>query len=322
MSRFDITIAGEINLDLILYGLPEEMPTDREVLANDFRLTLGSSSAILAHNLACLGLKVGFIALVGDDPLGKIALDRLNEAGVDTSACLTAKDGLQTGVTVLLHHGRSRHILTYPGTMSALRAEALDLRYLRDARHFHTSSLFLQTALLPGLASLFRDLKSQGLTISLDTNDDPSNTWGDPLPELLGLCDLILPNDDEARRMSHCETTEEAVDWLAERVPNVAVKCGSQGSLAAQGTQRWTIPAIDGIIPIDTIGAGDSFNSGFLHAFLQGKNLPECATEGNATAALSTLRPGGTESFRDHTFATDFLAQHLGSASARQLHHR
>ena len=196
MSRFDITIAGEINLDLILYGLPEEMPTDREVLANDFRLTLGSSSAILAHNLACLGLKVGFIALVGDDPLGKIALDRLNEAGVDTSACLTAKDGLQTGVTVLLHHGRSRHILTYPGTMSALRAEALDLRYLRDARHFHTSSLFLQTALLPGLASLFRDLKSQGLTISLDTNDDPSNTWGDPLPELLGLCDLILPNDD------------------------------------------------------------------------------------------------------------------------------
>ena len=84
-KRFDVTIAGEINLDLILYGLPEVMPLERELLGNDFRLTLGSSSAIVAHNLAALGVSVGFITLLGDDPLGSIALDRLAERGVDLS---------------------------------------------------------------------------------------------------------------------------------------------------------------------------------------------------------------------------------------------
>src|ERR1039458_391231 len=84
-KRFDVTIAGEINLDLVLYGLPEVMPLDRELLATDFRLTLGSSSAIVAHNLAALGVSVGFVTRLGDDPLGSIALERLAEKGGDVS---------------------------------------------------------------------------------------------------------------------------------------------------------------------------------------------------------------------------------------------
>ncbi len=67
MSKLDIAIAGEINLDLILYGLPAQLPTERELLASHFKMTLGSSSAIVAHNLAALGSRVGFITKVGDD---------------------------------------------------------------------------------------------------------------------------------------------------------------------------------------------------------------------------------------------------------------
>ena len=98
MSLFDVTIAGEINLDLILYGLPEVMPVERELLGTDFQVTLGSSSAILAHNLAVLGARVGFVTLVGEDPLGKVALERLAESGADISRVRVDKGGT-TGVT-------------------------------------------------------------------------------------------------------------------------------------------------------------------------------------------------------------------------------
>src|ERR1700685_2441826 len=115
MSKLDIAIVGEINLDLILYGLPESMPTERELLATDFAITLGSSSAILAHNLAALGSRVGFVTKVGDDFFGALAMDRLRERGVDLSR---VAHGPKSGVTFILPHGKERHILTYPGTIS------------------------------------------------------------------------------------------------------------------------------------------------------------------------------------------------------------
>src|ERR1035437_7521673 len=112
-KRFDVTIAGEINLDLILYGLPEVMPLERELLASDFKLTLGSSSAIVAHNLAALGASVGFITRVGDEALGSIAIERLAEKRVDLSCVKRVHGGKATGVTILLTHESKRHILTY-----------------------------------------------------------------------------------------------------------------------------------------------------------------------------------------------------------------
>jgi sugar/nucleoside kinase (ribokinase family) len=310
MSQFDVTIAGEINLDLILYGLPEAMTVERELLAEDFRLTLGSSSAILAHNLASLGMKVGFVTKVGRDPLGAIALERLQAAGVDVSRTVKAAGGTQTGVTMLLHHGATRHILTYPGTMAEMSVEDLDVAYLAGSRHFHLSSLFLQKALQPGLPALCRELKAKGLTLSLDTNDDPEDRWGEPLEELLGIVDIFLPNEDEAKRATGCDSVEEALQGLAAKVPVVAVKCGRAGSIVQKGEARWVVPPVL-VEPVDTIGAGDSFNAGFLKGYLDGESLERCAAMGNVTAALSTLRPGGTESFRDRELAYGFLKRHL-----------
>src|ERR1700756_5786881 len=127
MKKLDIAIAGEINLDLIMSGLPEEMPRERELLASGFTMTLGSSSAILAHNLAALNVRVGFVSMVGQDPLGVIALDHLKEAGVDLSRTVQSRTGASTGVTILLTHSGDRHILTYPGTMSEMRVKDLDI---------------------------------------------------------------------------------------------------------------------------------------------------------------------------------------------------
>src|SRR6266496_1888196 len=149
MPRFDITIAGELNLDLILYGLPEVLPPERELLTDRMMTTLGSSSAIVAHNLAALGSRVGFQSRIGDDALGAIALQRLQEGGVDVSLVRRVPGSTTTGLTVILHHAEWRNILTYAGTIAETRWEDLDLNYLADSRHFHFSSYYLQRGLRP-----------------------------------------------------------------------------------------------------------------------------------------------------------------------------
>lgn len=308
MNQHDIAIAGETNLDLILYGLPEQMPLDRELLSKNFSLTLGGSSAILTHNLAALGVKVGFATKIGSDPLTNICLERLYEAGAKLSYA-EPLPGDQIGITLQLHHGNTRHILTHLGVTEKMNAAEIDIDFLSSSRHFHISSLFLQKAFQHDLPALCRQLKQRGLTLSLDTNDDPDDKWGQPLEELLQLVDVLLPNEDEAKRMMRTDNLKSAMDLLARYGPIVAVKCGGRGSVVQVGDTRWIVPPLH-VEPVDTIGAGDSFNAGFLKSYIAGLPLEECAAAGNATAALSTLRSGGTEAFRDRVLLQTFLGQY------------
>ncbi|HTV05552.1 MAG TPA: carbohydrate kinase family protein [Acidobacteriaceae bacterium] len=314
MPLFDVTIAGELNLDLILYGCPEEIPLERELLADDFKMTLGSSSAILAHNLAALGGRVGFITCTGNDDLGRIARERLSGSGVDLTHA-RALDSIGTGVTIILPHGKVRHMVTFPGTIAALKASDLDMDYLASSRHFHLSSLYLQSGLTADVPKLFERLKNSGLTISLDTNDDPDDRWGFPLYDALPFVDVFLPNERELLRITKKHTLEDALHDLSPLVPCIAVKRGAQGSVVRTADEFVTADPVL-VSPVDTIGAGDSYNAGFLFAWLQGLSLRECAYAGNVTGALSTLRPGGTEAFRDPSLLTDFLARHNFPAPA------
>ncbi len=305
--RFDVTIAGEINLDLILYGLPEQLPLDRELLATGFQATLGSSSAILAHNLGMLGARVGFTTLLGRDAFGKMALAKLESATVDISRVQYSET--QTGITLLLHHPAGRRILTYPGAMAELSLRHLELDYLADSRHFHLSSLFLQKGLQADLPGVFDELRRRRLTLSLDTNDDPDDRWDGVLDALLDRIDVLLPNEDEAKRIAHKPTLDEALEVLGRRVPLIVVKRGAAGALVQQGTRREVVAPI-AVEPVDTIGAGDSFNAGFLRAWVRGAAPVDAAACAVATGALSTLRAGGIDAFAETELREEFLARH------------
>jgi sugar/nucleoside kinase (ribokinase family) len=300
-KRFDVSIVGDMNLDLVLDGLPETMPVERELIASAFRVTLGGSAAILAHNLAALGLEVGFSGLAAKDAFGKIARDWLSGQGVDISHLRDSGGQTGSGATVLLNHDGGRHILSYLGVTGELSLSHLDLDHICSARHFHLSSLFLLKGLQPALPALFQAIKQRGLSLSLDTNDDPQDRWHGILDELLPLIDILLPNERELLRMTGTDSLAAALDIMANKVPIIAVKRGAKGAMVQQAGRRWPVPPVT-VAPVDTIGAGDSFNAGFLAGYVRGLPPVECAALGTVAGAISTLKTGGVEAFRDLVF--------------------
>ena len=308
MKRFEVSVVGELNLDLILYGLPEKLELEREHLAQSLSITLGSSSAIFAHNLACLGNRVGFSSGIGSDSLGEICKERLAEAKVDLSG-VKKFAGKITGLTTILPQATGRYILTYPGTMRDLKFQDLDFAYILAAKHLHVSSYFLQTGLRPNLAELFRRAQESGLTTSLDTNDDPEDCWSGDVQDVLRYVDVFLPNESEACKIARAEPLDAAAQILSEQVSLLVVKRGAQGSIAWRGKEKFVAPA-QPAKPIDSVGAGDSFDAGFVHRFIRGATVQTCLEFANLTGALSVTRAGGTEAFRDAAHREKFLRDH------------
>jgi len=271
-------------------------------------LTLGSSSAIFAHNLSTLGSKVGFISKTGGDSLGKMALERLSAAGVDVGRVRQSTGKTSTGVTVVLPQARQRYILTYPGTMFELQYSDIDMSYVRSARHLHVSSFFLHRALRPRMVDLFRQAKAAGLSTSLDTNDDPENKWDRDLLEVLKHVDIFFPNDREAKKIARTEDLSQAINILAGLAKTVVVKRGAAAAICRSGQEQCSLaPPV--VKAVDDIGAGDSFDAGFIHQFLTGAKMEDCLVYANIAGAYSTTKEGGTEAFRDRAGLTSYIRQ-------------
>ncbi len=309
----DVCVVGELNPDLILYGLPKDLKPDHEYLVDGFRLTLGSSSAIFAHNLAALGTRVGMVSKIGSDALGEMCLGWLRSANVDLSRVVTSKQNIATGLSVILAHPGHRFILTYPGTMFDLAYEDLDLEYVFSARHLHVASYYLNRALRSRMTDLFREAKAHGLTTSLDTNDDPEGKWGTELLELLPHVDIFFPNEREAKFITHSDVVAVALDILSKKVRRVVVKLGPAGAISSEGLNQTRSKPFP-VSPVDTVGAGDSFDAGYIHQFLQGSAPQECLDYANLIGAYSTTRQGGTEAFRDRAALNAFLADHAAGS--------
>jgi sugar/nucleoside kinase (ribokinase family) len=314
----EVCVVGELNLDLILYGLPEKLVLDREHLASNMAFTLGSSSGIFAHNLCVLGTRVGFISKIGSDPLGKMAAERLSAAGVDISRMKQAAGNTSTGLTVVLPHPRHRYMLTYPGTMFEMQYSDIDLDYLRTARHFHLSSFYLHRALRPQILNLFQQAKQAGLTTSLDTNDDPENQWAPDLLDVLKYVDVFLPNEREAKNIARTDDLSQALNVLAGLSSIVIVKRGSQAAICRSADQQWSL-APPPVQMVDDIGAGDTFDAGFIHSYLLGAPLPDCLAFANLAAAYSVIKAGGTEAFRDPVGLFRFIRQQWNSIASGPL---
>jgi len=305
-GRFDFTLAGDTNLDILLYGLPESLPTEQELLADAIAIRVGGSGAITSHNLAALGNSVGFVTTVTTDEFGNLCQEELRRAGVDLTRCIPVTEA-PSGVTVVLQHARLRHMLTYPGATFHLSFKDLDLDYLADARHFHMSSYYLQRALTAEIPRLFAILKQAGLTISLDPNDDPTQQWDRGILEALQFVDVLMPNERETCLIAAEPDLDRAIAILRELVPVLVVKRGVNGASAYCGRDAWHA-ASRPVAVVDALGAGDSFNAGFLHGFLRNWPIDQALAYGNLIGAWSTTASGGTSAFREPQSRSDLAS--------------
>jgi sugar/nucleoside kinase (ribokinase family) len=287
-----VLIAGELNPDLIMRDCSSLPSPGTEVLVKDLELTLGSSSAICAAGLARLGGSVSFAAVVGADFYGEYCVNELRSAGVDVSR-VQARSDLKTGLTVSITSARDRALVTYPGAIAALTADELPDDGFAGHRHFHVSSWFLQDALRPGLKERFATARRLGLTTSLDSGYDPSERWSADLLDTVSELDVFLPNESELLAITGCQSVEEGMRKLDNGRLLVVVKLGAEGCIVRAHGETVRIPALP-VEVIDTTGAGDSFNAGFLHTWLRGERLPDCLRFAAACGALSTRGLGGT----------------------------
>ena len=295
---FDVLVVGELNIDLILNKLGGYPKIGKEIIAGEMILTLGSSAAIFACNLSSLGARVAFTGKIGEDDFAERILADLKGKEVDISQIL--RTNTDTGITIVMNYHEDRAMVTYPGAMEELEVDDITNKTLLLADHLHVSSIFLQKALKPKIVELFKRAKQIGMTTSLDPQWDPSELWDIDLSELLPYVDIFLPNELELLNLTGAESVDKALEKIKTYGNLILIKRGKNGSLLCYDGKNINCEAFLNNTVVDAIGAGDSFNAGFVFKFL-GRNSPEnCQKFGNLIGAISTTKPGGTTAFKSY----------------------
>jgi sugar/nucleoside kinase (ribokinase family) len=293
---FDCVVAGEANIDLLVDGVLE-LEVGKEKLADDCSVVLGGSSSITAFNLSKLGASVKFIGVLGRDIFGNYVRDKLVSAGVDVSA-IRWSDTTKSGITIWHSHKQERAGVTYSGTIAQLRASDITDESMRNARHLHVGAYYLLRDFHRDAPSVFAAAKAAGLSTSLDCNYDPSESWDSNIWNVLPHTDVFFPNEKEATELTGREDPREAARDLARYARTVVVKLGADGAFVVTPGESFHQPAIPSQV-VDTTGAGDSFNAGYLAKLLQGGSIRECAQAGAEAGARCVRMIGGTAAFED-----------------------
>ena len=314
MKHYDIAAIGELNVDIILNGIESEPEIGKEKFARDMTVTLGSSTAIFAANAAALGSRVCFVGMVGRDSFGSLVRSSLEAKGVDTRFLI--EGDTPTGATICMNYGEDRANLTYPGAMDVMGFDDIDPAVFELAGHIHLSSLFLQPRLLQDIDRVLDAAAARGVTVSLDTQWDPAETWQLDYRRVLPKVTLFLPNEKELQALTGKSSLEAAI---AEVTPLLGramlVKCGSRGSLLVRRDgSRTELPAFLNREVVDAIGAGDSCNAGFISAFVKGLPLEACQETGNLTGAVNTTAAGGTGAFTSLEHVRNLCRDRFGRA--------
>ena len=273
---YDIVVFGDTCVDLILRD-DDIVPRFGQVekIVAGYNLEMGGSCCIFAAQAAKLGLKVALLGWVGEDAFGQLIIDTLTSAGVDTRF-VKIDSKLSTGITVHLVRADDRAMLTHPGSLNKLTADDVTDEILASARHLHYGSLYLQTGLLPHWVEILQRAKRHGLSVSLDTNWDPEENWNHRIAQALEYIDILLPNEQEALHLSGKPDVSAAIEFLRETVPLLVVKQASAGAFACFQGKRFTRSVLPATIDGDGIGAGDSFDAGFLAGWLNGLPIETC----------------------------------------------
>lgn len=292
MRKWDIMAFADLCADFILSGrdvTPEF--GQKEKMIGSYSMLMGGSTGIFACQCAKLGLRPAVVGRLGEDLFGRLILEELVKCGVDAQF-VTIDPAVKTGLTCILQSEDDRAMLTVTGSIGAacFADAAVELR--NNVRHVHIASYYLMDQLRDGYPGFIQELRANGATVSLDTNWDPTEKW-DGLDELFPMVDVFLPNENELAAITGEQDVLRAMEALSRRVPVVVAKLGGKGAAAIAGGQVYTADALK--VPfVDAVGAGDSFDGGFLSAWLGGRPIGDCLGTGCFCGSMNVTKQGGT----------------------------
>jgi sugar/nucleoside kinase (ribokinase family) len=200
-------------------------------------------------------------------------------------------------------------MVTHPGAMELFGQNDLSPTLFDDFNHLHLSSIFFQPQLKKDLPSILQTAKKAGLTTSMDVQWDPEEKWNLDLKAVLSNLDFFMPNEKELVNLMGTDSLDNALRALTEFDTKFVIKRGKNGSIYQHKGMRLSQKAFILSNLADAIGAGDSFNAGFIRAFLNQKTPEECLQQGSITAAVSTLEYGGTGAIKSYQQVQNYLNQ-------------
>jgi sugar/nucleoside kinase (ribokinase family) len=289
VSKYDVLVFGDYCLDLVFTGLPGMPELGREIVASGFAMLPGGTYNTAVH-LHRLGVKVGWAGDFGKDEFSTLVLEHTRSEGLDTSL-FTYHDKPLRRITVSASFPDERAFIAYydpdPVIPAALKALA---RY--SARAVFIPGLYCGSAFEAGL----KLIRLKRMSLIMDGNSSEEKLDAEDVRKSIAACDLFLPNRREALRLTSAPTLEQALEDLGRICPYVVIKDSARGAWSISNGETFYAPALP-VKAVDTTGAGDAFNAGFIKAWLDGKAPIDCLRSGNITGGLSTLGLGGTGRF-------------------------
>ncbi len=287
MKTYDIAVVGEIYVDHVLTGFAKWPEPGEEVFTNEYTQEVGGGAAITACALARLGRSVSLIGVAGEKELPWIE-QRLSGFGVSSSE-LRRGEG-RTGITISVSSKEDRSFFTYIGENARLEEQLVGdsiAEHLSEARHVHFAM-----PISSGVAvRLLGKLRSSGCTTSLDVGHQAA--WLNDAANLrtCSMANYFLPNEREARMICAGDVTAYLDFTCRQNWPSGVVKIGAAGAVmrGKNGPVRVHSPVVN---TLDTTGAGDAFNAGFIDGLLDGADGEECMRRGCVCGGLSTRVTG------------------------------
>ncbi|MDY3026654.1 MAG: carbohydrate kinase family protein [Candidatus Faecivicinus sp.] len=294
-KQWDVYVYGDVNIDLVVPnvdalpepGIEEEVPV--------METFVGGGAALFALGIAKLGLKPAFQGSVGKDMYGAAIREVFHTLGVDDRLLLDSRTK-KTGISISFTTEKDRCFLTYRGASEGLSLKHLRIDQVSGARHIHVTGYEGVSNHAEYLEMLTKIHALGNVSVSFDVGWDTTGVWNEGIFELLPMIDVLFMNETECLHYTRSDDVEAGARRLAEKAGMAVIKLGRKGSLAIQNGERYFVPAYS-VQAVDTTGAGDSFNAGFVYGYLQGLPMEECLRCGNGCGALSVTKLGGNTGF-------------------------
>jgi sugar/nucleoside kinase (ribokinase family) len=286
MGKYDILVVGDYCLDFIFTGLPSMPELGHEIVSTGFIQTPGGvcNNVIAMHRL---GLKVGWLTNFGTDEYSDFILARIRKEGLDEEYFMFHDQPLRN-VTVSLSFPDERAFIAYYDPNPLIISEILNLPKA-SGKAIYIPGLFLGREIDLAIPVI----KAKKLKLIMDGNTNETHTINEKrVKKILKSLDLFLCNAREARMLTGENKLQKAIRILGDFVPEVVIKNGAEGSMGFRSGEVSVVPAIK-VNVIDTTGAGDCFDAGFLKIWLSGEPLIKALEWGNIVGGLSTTEPGG-----------------------------